>query len=266
MTDAVKVPATLAVVEASQLTESMVRVVLQGDAVPGLPVDLPSEAYIKLRFPVGDGGTTAQRAYTLRSIDRIAGRVTIDFVVHGDEGLAGPWAAAARPGDVIEYVGPGGEWAPRASADVHVLVGDEAALPAIGASLDALLASRPDARALVFAEVEAAGHEYPLATGSGVDVRWVYRDGGPYGERLVAAVLAEPWPGGDVEAFVHGNAEMVRPVRRYLLREVGLPGAQLSVSGYWRAGHTDEAWRASKREFNAVMEEESRIASGDATA
>ena len=245
----------LTVVRTEQLTPTMIRVVFASDAVAGFPDSaVPgigfTDTYVKLRF--GD----ALRAYTLRRVDRAAGELVIDFVVHGDAGLAGPWAAAARPGDVLTCRSPGGEWAPRASADVHVLVGDEAALPAIGASLEALHAARPGARALVFAEVEAAGHEYPLAAGPGVDVRWIYRDGTPYGERLVEAVLAEPWPGGDVEAFVHGNAEMVRPVRRYLLRNVDLPRDQLSVSGYWRAGHTDESWRASKREFNALMEEE----------
>jgi NADPH-dependent ferric siderophore reductase len=245
----------LTVVGTELLTPSMVRVAFASDAIVAFPDSaVPgigfTDTYVKLRF--GD----ALRAYTLRSVDREAGQLAIDFVVHGDSGLAGPWAAAARPGDVLTCLSPGGEWAPRASADVHVLVGDEPALPAIGSSLDALIGSRPDARALVFAEVETAGHEYPLATGPGVDVRWIRRDGAPYGERLVEAVLAEPWPAGDVEAFVHGNAEMVRPVRRYLLREVGLPRTQLSVSGYWRAGHTDESWRASKREFNAIMEEE----------
>ena len=95
----------------------------------------------------------------------------------------------------------------------------------------------------------------PLAPN--VQVTWVHREGSPYGEALVAAVLAAPWPAGDVEAFVHGNAEMVRPLRRYLLRDRGLPREHLSVSGYWRSGMTDEGWRASKREFNAAMESDS---------
>lgn len=245
----------LTVARTERLTSSMIRVVLTSEAVASFPDSaVPgigfTDTYVKLRF--GE----ALRAYTLRAVDRAARELTIDFVVHGDSGLAGPWAAAARPGDVLTCLHPGGEWAPRASADAHVLVGDEAALPAIGASLDALLAARPDARALVFAEVESRGQEYPLAAGPGVDVRWVFRDGAPYGETLTAAVLDTPWPGGDVEAFVHGNADMVRPVRRHVLRTVGLSRDQLSVSGYWRAGHTDESWRAGKREFNALMEEE----------
>ena len=74
-------------------------------------------------------------------------------------------------------------------------------------------------------------------------------------------MMAAAVPEGDVEAFVHGNAEMVRPLRRYLLGERGLPREHLSVSGYWRSGMTDEGWRASKREFNAAMEAE--VESGD---
>ena len=235
------------------LTPAMVRVVFAGEAVRNFPDSaVPSlgctDTYVKLQF----GG--ALRAYTLRSVNREAGELVIDFVVHGDEGLAGPWAAAAKPGDSIGLVGPGGEWSPRAEADAHLLVGDEAALPAIAASLDRLLADNPTATALVFVEIEGAAHEYPLASGPNVELWWIHRDGASYGERLVEAVLTAPYPDGDVEAFVHGNADMVRPVRRYLLRDHGLERAHLSASGYWRAGLTDEAWRAAKRDFYAAME------------
>ena len=40
------------------------------------------------------------RTYTVRRVDAENGRLQIDFVMHGDEGIAGPWAAAARPGPV----------------------------------------------------------------------------------------------------------------------------------------------------------------------
>jgi len=204
---------------------------------------LHADSYVKLLF----GGT--QRAYTVRAYR--PGRLTIDFVVHGDEGLAGPWAATATPGDVLEFVGPGGEWSPRADADLHLFIGDESALPAIASGLDRLPSG---AKALVFAEVESVSDEYPLVAD---DVTWVHREGAPYGERLVESVLNATLPRGDIEVFLHGNAEMVRPLRRYLLTERGLPRASLSASGYWRAGLTDEAWRASKREFNAAMEQDS---------
>lgn len=241
---------TVTVARTEWLTATMVRVVLTGRPVSEFPELGFSDAYVKLIF--GD----ALRAYTVRAVDRAVGELTIDFVVHGDQGLAGPWAAHAQPGDSIGFVGPGGDWAPSASADAHLFVGDEAALPAIAASIEALLSHTPDARSQVFAEVASAGEEYPLPSGPGVGVEWVYRDGAPYGERLVDAVLAADFPAGQVHAFVHGNADMVRPLRRYLLRDRALPREHVSISGYWRAGHTDEAWRALKKDFNALMESE----------
>ncbi|GAA3150084.1 hypothetical protein GCM10020001_087120 [Nonomuraea salmonea] len=48
------------------------------------------------------------RTYTVRAWDPDALELTLDFVVHGDEGLAGPWAAQAAPGDELIMLGPGG--------------------------------------------------------------------------------------------------------------------------------------------------------------
>ena len=45
---------------------------------------------------------------------------------------------SARPGDRIHLSGPGGAYAPDPTADWHLLVGDESALPAIAAAVDAL--------------------------------------------------------------------------------------------------------------------------------
>jgi len=236
---------TATVIGTTWLTPTIVRVVFTAS---GDFEGVFADSYVKLLF--GD----AMRAYTVRSV--IGEEVSIDFVVHGDEGLAGPWAANASVGDVLEYVGPGGEWSPRADADCHLFIGDESALPAIASGLERLLLVNPGAKALVFAEIGRAGEEYPLATRGGVEVSWIVRDGAPYGEKLVDAVLAAGYPQGDVEGFVHGNAEMVRPLRRYLLRDQGLAREHLSISGYWRSGMTDEGWRASKRAFNAAMEAE----------
>ena len=48
-------------------------------------------------------------------------------MVHGDEGIAGPWAMAAQPGDTIDVRGPNGAYGPDPTADWHLLAGDEAA-------------------------------------------------------------------------------------------------------------------------------------------
>ena len=62
--------------------------------------------------------------------------LTLDFVVHGDPGVAGPWAAAAHPGDGLQLTGPGGAYAPDPAAAWHLMVGDAAVVPAIAASLE----------------------------------------------------------------------------------------------------------------------------------
>ena len=55
-----------------------------------------------------------------------------------------------------------------------------------------------------------------------------------------------PWRDGVVQAFVHGEAGFVRDLRRYLLDERGVRRELLSISGYWRVGKDDEAWREEK--------------------
>jgi hypothetical protein len=58
-----------------------------------------------------------------------------------------------------------------------------------------------------------------------------------------------------VHAFVHGEAGFVKELRKLLRIERGLPREQLSISGYWRYGADDEAWRAAKRQWNREVEE-----------
>src|ERR1044072_9054623 len=99
------------VLETRRLTSQMIRVVLGGEELYGFGAGEFTDHYVKLR--------TAERTrtYTVREWD--GEHLTIDFVVHGDEGVAGPWAAAARPGDELELRGPGGAYTPDPDADWH---------------------------------------------------------------------------------------------------------------------------------------------------
>src|SRR5512133_2309933 len=108
-----------------------------------------------------DDAPPARRRYTVRAWDPARHRLTIDFVVHGDSGVAGPWAAGARPGDVLVFTGPSGGYRPDPAADWHLLVGDESALPAIAASLEVLPVA---ARAVVRVVCDGPDHEIALAS------------------------------------------------------------------------------------------------------
>ncbi|MFF2524350.1 siderophore-interacting protein [Streptomyces liangshanensis] len=264
------------VVRTEWITPHMVRLVLGGDGLDGLEIGEFTDHYVKVLFaPAGvsypepfdmervredfpreQWPTT--RTYTVRAWDPEARELSVDFVVHGDEGLAGPWAARAQVGETMRFLGPGGGYAPDAAADWHLLAGDESALPAIAASLE-----RVPAGAVVhaFVEVPGPGEEQKITTPDGVEVRWLHRGDRPVGEALVAAVRDLEFPSGDVQAFVHGEAGFVKELRRHLRLERGIPRERLSISGYWRLGQSDEAWRAAKREWNEQVEREQESAS-----
>lgn len=257
------------------LTPGMIRVILGGDGLAGFDPGPHSDAYIKLLFP--QPGVTypepfdmaavrrdlprdqwpSTRTYTVRSFDPAALELTVDFVYHGDQGLAGPWAASAQPGDEIFFVGPGGGYTPNPEADWHLMVGDESALPAIAASVERL----PDqARAHVIVEVADRDEEIKLSAPTGAEITWVHRGPQQVGAALVTAVRALEFPEGHVHAFVHGEAGFVKELRRLLRIDHGIPLDQLSISGYWRLGRDDEAWRSVKAEWNRRVDEEEAAA------
>ncbi|REE96428.1 siderophore-interacting protein [Thermomonospora umbrina] len=262
-------PTTGTVVRTERLTPHMIRVVIGGEGLAGFAAGEFTDHYVKLLFPPPDvvypepfdmaviraemprEQWPRTRTYTVRSWDPVAAELTLDFVYHGDVGLAGPWARAAEPGDVIRFLGPGGAYAPSPQADWHLMVGDESALPAIAASLERV----PDgAPTRVFLEVAGPAEEQELPTPGDAEIVWLHRDGGPVGEALVRAVRGLEFPEGDVHAFVHGEAGFVKDLRRHLRVDRGLPLERLSISGYWRRGADEDGWQSSKAEWNREVE------------
>lgn len=268
----------LEVLRTEQLTPHMIRVVAGSGALADFPDTPHTDRYVKIVFPregvaypepfdmdavhetLPREQWPALRTYTVRSLDHASGELVIDFVYHGDTGLAGPWAAGAKPGDRFHVLGPGGAYAPADEPDWHLLVGDEAALPAIASALERLPSGTP---AVAVVQVGSAGDEYPLPAADGVEVRWLHRDdvdGDPEHTQLVDAVRGLEFGSGRVQAFVHGEAVAVREVRRHLLRERGVGRDDLSVSGYWRRGHADEEFRTLKAAERAREEADEQAA------
>ena len=253
-----------------RLGPHLVRIVVAGEELAGFDAGPFTDHYVKLQLPPQGAPYRAPfdveeiratlpreqwprtRTYTVRAWDPAANALTIDFVVHGDEGVAGPWAASARPGDVLQLQGPGGAYAPDPAADWHLLVGDESALPAIAASLAAVPAG---ARTVVRLVCDGPEHEVPLPSPGELDLVWLHRTGSAADAALLPdAIAALEFPAGRVHAFVHGEADEVRALRRHLLLDRGVPRADMSCSPYWRRTMTDEAWRAIKRDYVAAMD------------
>lgn len=258
----------LTVTRTEQLTPRLQRVWFHSDDLSAFAASEHTDRYVKLVFPkpgvdypepldmkqlratLPPEDLPVVRTYTALFPDVAAGTLAIDFVIHGDEGVAGPWAAAAQPGDTLLANGPGGGYRPDPTADWHLLAGDESAIPAITAALAELTSDRPDAVARVVILIDGPGHEPELPLPTGAQLIAVHRTAG--GD-LVDAVRALPWLDGRVQAFVHGEgAAVMQGIRPYLLRERGLSREQVSISGYWRLGRTEEGFRDWKSELAAA--------------
>jgi NADPH-dependent ferric siderophore reductase len=254
----------LTVTRTQRLTPRLRRVWFASDDLSAFAASTDTDRYVKLVFPK-EGVTypepldmralrnvlppedfPAVRTYTALFPDVEAGTMAIDFVVHGDEGVAGPWALRAAAGDRLMVNGPGGGYRPDPAADWHLMVGDEAALPAITAALADL---SEDAVVRVVALVDGPDHELDLPVPPKGELTYVHRDSADEG-LLERAVRAVEWLPGRVHVFAHGEAqEIMHGVRPYLFRERGLPRGQVSISGYWRRGRSEEGFRAWKSEL-----------------
>ena len=258
----------LTVVRTEWLTPRMVRVVAGGAGFDDLVGNDFTDKYTKVVFvkpelglePPYDVAALREslpqddwpvvRTYTIRRIDADTREVAIDFVVHGSEGVAGPWAASAVAGDSLVLGGAGGAYAPQEHTDWHVLAGDESAIPAIASALEALPAN---ARGVAHIEVDDDTDVQPLTAPAGVILNWILRDGHRSPALLATAVDDAEWPtDASVQVFAHGEREAMKAVRAVLARR-GITRDRFSLSGYWAYGRTEDRFQAEKREPIGVI-------------
>jgi NADPH-dependent ferric siderophore reductase len=255
--------AVLAVQHREWLSPHTVRITAAGPGFEALRMNDFTDKYAKILFVDPSLGLTppydlaalreslspdqqpVTRTYTLRRADPERQELTIDFVVHGDRGIAAPWAARAEPGDLLTMSGAGGAYRPDPDCDWHLFVGDESALPAICSALEALPA---DARGLAYLETSDPGEYLDATPPSGVQVSWLHRPEPGSRPRLLAdALAAGPWLSGRADVFAHGERESMKAVRAALKARLG-DGDQLSLSGYWAAGRTEDVFQSEKRQ------------------
>jgi len=182
------------------------------------------------------------RAYTIRKIDAEAGSFDVDFVLHGDHGVesvdtsvGSRWARNARPGDIVGVRGPIGRVIPE--ADWYLLVGDEAALPAIARQLENLPAS---AIGVALIEVADATERQEIAHQTGIELRWLYRNGAAPGTTTLLADAVRgvemPPAGTAIYAFAGVEAEAFKAIRHYWREVLKLDKQNTLVNTYWRRG------------------------------
>jgi NADPH-dependent ferric siderophore reductase len=255
--------AILTVLGRERLSPHTVRITAGGPGFDALRMNEFTDKYAKIIFVDPSLGLTppydlaalreslrpdqqpVTRTYTLRRADAERQQVTIDFVVHGDEGIAAPWAAHAEPGDVLTMSGAGGAYRPDPDCDWHLLAGDESALPAICSALEALPG---DARGLAYLETSDPGQYLDAKPPAGLEIVWLQRpEPGSRPQLLADTLLAGSWLSGRADVFAHGERESMKAVRAALKTRLG-DGDQLSLSGYWAAGRTEDVFQSEKRQ------------------
>lgn len=196
------------------------------------------DAQGSFRWPGGPGKPSV-RKYTIRSVDAQAGTLDIDLVVHGDKGPGSAWAIAAKPGDLIGMVGPGGRGIRQ--ADWHLLAGDETALPAIARALENL---PPDSRGVALIEVADSAEEQDIVLPQGFELKWLHRNGAAPGTTtlLADAVRSVEVPAGEERVFVWAGCEFsaFRDIRSHVRNVLKLGKEQHLVTSYWRRGVSED--------------------------
>lgn len=248
--------AVLSVQRVEQVSPDLVRITAGGDGYEAFTDNVFSDKYVKILFADPRHGLTppydlaqlreespeklpTRRTYTVRAADAEQQRLVIDFVVHGDEGVAGPWARSAQIGDTLVVSGAGGGYLPAPGTPWHLLIGDHTALPAISSAVEAM-----DADAVghvILTVADPADRLLPEAP-AGVTVRWTDSD-----DELLAVLAELPWGEGHPGVFAHGERGTIKAVRA-LLKQRDVPRESLSISAYWARGRAEDQFQAEKRE------------------
>ncbi|MEZ2127585.1 MULTISPECIES: siderophore-interacting protein [unclassified Sinorhizobium] len=183
----------------------------------------------------------AMRTYSVRRFDTVAGELDIEFVMHGDEGIASRWAANVRPGEIAGIWGPGGQ-APGSPVDWYLLGGDLTAVPAIAYVLENL---PQGAAGHVVIEPNSADQFLPLKAPSGVEIRWVAREG--KSSRLHELMTAIR-PPRDARPFVWGGAEasIARELRAHFRKAEGFDRRNCYILNYWKQGVAEGSFGCSE--------------------
>ncbi|MGP7960171.1 siderophore-interacting protein [Sanguibacter sp. A247] len=241
----------LTVVSVEKLAARMVRIRLAGDDLADFVSSSPQD-HVKLFLPDEPGATPelpevvddrwvggrhlTSRDYTVRRVDAEAGTLDIDLLVH-EHGAAGRWAGKAAVGDRVGVLGPRGSVMIPDDFAWYVFAVDETALPAAARWLESL---RSDARVTVVVEAQDDGNVIDLPTAARAEITWLFRGRAEPGTSslLADAVQTLDLPEGDGFVWVAGEAESIKPVRRYL-RRMGFGRDQHDVDGYWRRGVSD---------------------------
>lgn len=181
-------------------------------------------------------GRSAKRTFTARWLDAAAGTMTVDFVLHGS-GPASTWATGARVGDVIWAEATKAGYEPPPPDSHLVLIGDDTAIPAIGAIVEA---ADPTTRITAVIEVIDADDERRVSDTRSLDPIWLHRGGDPSRTGVLSLNLLDALEvPEDAYWWVAGERDAIIAMRDHIRGERGVPKDRFSLNAHWRLTATD---------------------------
>lgn len=186
------------------------------------------------------------RTYTIRDADAAAGTLTIDFVLHGDNGPASTFAQNVQVGQTIGVSAPRGREAMLKSAAEYLFVGDLTAMPAMESMLSAMDA---DARGHVFVLLPE-GETLPTTWHhpQGVQTHLVHAQPSEYAQIITTIRQTRPTC-DDCYVWFAGEAAMVSALRDLARREWQISIKRCYAVPYWRLGEAEEKYHQARHAF-----------------
>ncbi len=171
--------------------------------------------------------------YTVRRWDAERRRMTIWVVVHGHDAGAGGWFERCRVGDRVVIWGPRHSFSPPVEARQQLLIADETGFAAVVALFDETPTGRPST---VVLETTDEHHTIDLSEFPDATVQWLFRGDAEAGtgDALLGAVRQLDLDPAGLVAFGAAESRQITAVRRYLRDDVGMPAANVFMTGYWR--------------------------------
>jgi len=246
------------VVHSQDLSVNMRRIVLASEGLTHFPQVKPG-AYIKLLFnlngtPVvstpGSADDIMLRTYTVRSLDKQNGQLTLDFVLHTEQADSGPasnWASKAKVGDTIYFSGPGSTKTLTENHDWVLLAGDMTALPSIESYLEIL---PEDCKGYALIKVNQEQDIRPLKKTQGIELIWLTQAQ----QQLVDVIRQLRKPEGKAAIWAASEFTQMRQMRQLFSNEWNISRNDYYISSYWKQGRSEEQHKIDKRKDQLELE------------
>jgi NADPH-dependent ferric siderophore reductase len=203
------------------------------DRFDNLPDNFGVGGYLKyLTLP--SGTRPVIRNYTVRAFRPESLELDVDFVVHGTEGIAAPWAASVESGAEVAFIDQGCGWKRSVGLDQVLIVADESGLPAAAGILRDLAR---DARGHAIIELFDLADRQHVDAPAGVEVHWLVRDAAAApGAAALPALAGLPLAPESTYCFAVGESALATGARRHLVNDRGVPKTHVTFCGYWKIG------------------------------